>query len=133
MSNILICVFPAPGHVNPMLAVAAHLKNVGHQIVFNTGEVFGDRIEALDIPFAPMNDYLDRILASCGVVKKLTRPCLDACSLLPDRFFQFTAAAFEFLRSDLPDKIEFVGSIDRRFLKLASPVDALRHYRLQLS
>jgi MGT family glycosyltransferase len=239
--NILICATPAPGHVNPMVSVASHLKELGHHIIFTTGSLFRDRIEALDISFvpltgvanydyrqmdvafperqaiqpgleqiiydfkhifgdaiplqhdgiqqimatshidliltdvmflgvlplllksqelrppiigcgvipmgltsqdvsllspatsspsnreqnqrenqqfveifAPVNDYLDRILASCGVTKKLPRPCLDACYLSPDRFFQFTAAAFEFPRSDLPDTIEFVGSVSPR-------------------
>ena len=32
---------------------------------------------------------------------------------MPDRFFQLTAAAFEFPRSDLPDQIEFVGLVSQ--------------------
>lgn len=53
MSHILICVTPVPGSVNPMLAVAAYLQAVGHSIIFNTGAVFRDRIEASGIPFVP--------------------------------------------------------------------------------
>lgn len=54
MKHILICASPAPGHVNPMLSVASHLKEMGHHIIFNTGSVFHNRIEALDIPFVPL-------------------------------------------------------------------------------
>jgi MGT family glycosyltransferase len=238
MKNILICASPAPGHVNPMLSVASHLKELGHHIIFNTGSLFRDRIEALDIPFVPLtgaanydyrqieaafperqtippgleqlihdfkyafgsaispqydsiqqitatspidiilvdvmfwgvlplllkpqerrplimgcgvipmflisqdvsplspatssasnreqnqrenqqliemfspvNDHIDRVLASCGVTKKLPCSCWDIGYVMTDHFFQFTAAAFEFPRSDLPDTIEFVGSV----------------------
>lgn len=237
MSHILICVTPVPGSVNPMLAVAAYLQAVGHSIIFNTGAVFRDRIEASGIPFVPftglanydyrqlettfpdrqtlqsgseqlifdfkhlfgdvipeqyrgiqqilatspvdliltdinfwgtlplllcarelrpliigcgvspvllssqdvsllslttfapnhrdrhhkdrqefieicsiVNDYLDNVLVSCGAAK-LPALFLDVGYILPDRFFQFTATAFEFPRSDLPDTIEFVGAI----------------------
>jgi MGT family glycosyltransferase len=231
MSHILICVTPVPGSVNPMLAVAAYLQAVGHSIIFNTGAVFRDRIEASGIPFVPftglanydyrqlettfpdrqtlqsgseqlifdfkhlfgdvipeqdrgiqqilatspvdliltdisfwgtlplllgarelrpliigcgvspvllssqdvsllslttsapnhrdlnrrdrqenVNDYLDNVLVSCGAAK-LPAFFLDVGYILPDRFFQFTATAFEFPRSDLPDTIEFVGAI----------------------
>jgi UDP:flavonoid glycosyltransferase YjiC (YdhE family) len=54
MSHILVCATPALGHVNPLIPVASHLKELGHQIVFNTGSVFRDSIEALDIPFVPL-------------------------------------------------------------------------------
>jgi MGT family glycosyltransferase len=239
MKHILICATPAPGHVNPMLTVASHLKDLGHHIIFNTGEVFRAQIEALDIPFipltgvanydyrlestfrdrqtlagleqiihdfkhifgdsiptqchaiqqiiatspvdliladvmfwgtlplllqpqelrpliigcgvlpmflisqdvsplspatssasnreqnkrenqqliemfSPVNDHIDRILASCRATKKLPCSCWDIGYVMIDHFFQFTAAAFEFPRSDLPDKIEFVGSVNPR-------------------
>jgi MGT family glycosyltransferase len=241
MKNILICATPAPGHVNPMLSVASHLKKLGHHIIFNTGSLFRDRIEALDIPFvsltgsadydyrqintdfpdrqaiapgieqiihdykyglgsaippqydaiqqilaadpidvilvdvmfwgilplllkpqqprppivgfgvlpmllmsqdvsplpvatssasnreqnqrenqqliemfSPVNEHVERVLASCGVTEKLPCSCWDLSYLITDHFFQLTAAAFEFPRSDLPDTIEFVGAVSPR-------------------
>ena len=33
--TILICSTPAPGHVNPMLTVARHLRAAGYRVIFN--------------------------------------------------------------------------------------------------
>ena len=49
--SILIAVTPAPGHVNPMLAIACHLRDRGHSIIFNTAEVFRRQIETSNLRF----------------------------------------------------------------------------------
>ena len=41
--SILITVTPTPGHVSPMLAIACHLRDQGHSIIFNTADVFQKR------------------------------------------------------------------------------------------
>jgi MGT family glycosyltransferase len=54
LSHILVCSVPNPGHVGPMLNVAAHLKGIGHDVTFNTSEHFRSRVESADIRFAPL-------------------------------------------------------------------------------
>ena len=54
LSHILVCAVPNPGHVGPMLAVAQHLKGVGHDVTLNTSDVFRDRIESAGIRFVPL-------------------------------------------------------------------------------
>jgi MGT family glycosyltransferase len=53
--RILFTVTPIPGHIDPMLAIASHLRDQGHRIVFNTGTVFRKRVESLGLAFAPLN------------------------------------------------------------------------------
>lgn len=57
MSNILVATMPAPGHVNPMLAGACHLRDRGHRILFNTGEVFRRQIESARLEFIPFTGF----------------------------------------------------------------------------
>ncbi len=64
MSNILICAFPNPGHVTPMLSVGLHLADLGHIVTFHTGEVFHSQVETTGLRFAGMTgranvDYRD--------------------------------------------------------------------------
>ena len=64
MSNILICAFPNPGHVTPMLSVGFHLASLGHTVTFHTGEVFRSQVETTGLRFAAMTgnanlDYRD--------------------------------------------------------------------------
>ena len=64
MSNILICAFPNPGHVTPMLSVGLHLAGLGHTVTFHTGEVFRSQVETTRLRFAGMTgranvDYKD--------------------------------------------------------------------------
>ena len=54
MSHILVCAVPNPGHVGPMLSVAMHLKEIGHDITFNTSEYFRGQVESAGIRFASM-------------------------------------------------------------------------------
>lgn len=55
--SILIAVTPAPGHVNPMLAIACHLRDRGHSIIFNTAEVFRRQVEAANLRFVPFEGF----------------------------------------------------------------------------
>ncbi|ADV81938.1 glycosyltransferase [Terriglobus saanensis] len=54
MSNILVSVTPAPGHVNPLLLIAEHLSKQGHEVTFNTAEIFREKAEAAGLNFAPL-------------------------------------------------------------------------------
>ena len=54
MSNILICAFPNPGHVTPMLSVGLHLSGLGHTVTFHTGEIFRSQVETAGLQFAGM-------------------------------------------------------------------------------
>ena len=53
--SILIAVTPAPGHVNPMLTIACHLRDRGHSIIFNTAEIFRSQVEGANLRFVPFN------------------------------------------------------------------------------
>ena len=52
--SILIAVTPAPGHVNPMLAIACYLRDRGYSIIFNTAEAFRRQVEAANLRFVPL-------------------------------------------------------------------------------
>jgi MGT family glycosyltransferase len=54
LSNILICAFPNPGHVTPMLSVGLHLAGLGHTVTFHTGELFRRQVEAAGLRFTAM-------------------------------------------------------------------------------
>jgi MGT family glycosyltransferase len=54
LSNILICAFPNPGHVTPMLSVGLHLSGLGHTVTFHTGEIFRSQVETTGLRFAGM-------------------------------------------------------------------------------
>jgi MGT family glycosyltransferase len=54
LSNILICAFPNPGHVTPLLSVGLHLEGVGHTVTFHTGEIFRRQVETAGLRFTEM-------------------------------------------------------------------------------
>lgn len=54
MTNILVTVTPTPGHVTPMLAIACHLRDRGHSIIFNTADVFREQVESEGLRFVPL-------------------------------------------------------------------------------
>jgi UDP:flavonoid glycosyltransferase YjiC (YdhE family) len=76
-----------------MLAVAQHLKSVGHDVTFHTSENFRGKMESSGVRFVTMHFFVD---------------CMY---LLPDMFLQFTAEAFEYPRSDMPETVRFIGPI----------------------
>jgi MGT family glycosyltransferase len=53
MSRILLSVTPAPGHVNPLILIAEHLSKRGHHVLFNTAEIFREKVEAAGLNFVP--------------------------------------------------------------------------------
>ena len=59
MAHILVAASPAPGHVNPMLAVAQHLSSVGHSITFLSGKLFHDQAAASGFRFVPLSGKAD--------------------------------------------------------------------------
>ena len=54
MTHILLTATPTPGHIEPMLATACHLRDCGHSVLFNTAEVFRHNVESQGIRFAPL-------------------------------------------------------------------------------
>jgi MGT family glycosyltransferase len=58
--------------------------------------------------FRSVHDQIDSFMKSYGV-SPMPYFFVDCMYLLPDIFLQFTAEAFEFPRSDMPDNIRFVG------------------------
>jgi UDP:flavonoid glycosyltransferase YjiC (YdhE family) len=54
MTTILFCVTPTPGHVNPLLLIAKHLRSRGHTILFQCADVFQRQIEAAGLQFTPL-------------------------------------------------------------------------------
>jgi MGT family glycosyltransferase len=58
--------------------------------------------------FKPVGDLMDSIMEPYGV-PPMPHFFADCMYLLPDIFLQFTAEALEFTRSDMPDRIRFIG------------------------
>lgn len=54
MSRILVSVTPLVGHVGPMIAVAAFLSMQGHDVIFNTSDLFREKVEAAGLHFLPL-------------------------------------------------------------------------------
>ncbi|MBR1159669.1 glycosyltransferase [Bradyrhizobium elkanii] len=52
--KILVASVPAPGHVNPMLAITRILKADGHEVAFHTGAGFEARVTASGARFLPL-------------------------------------------------------------------------------
>lgn len=51
MSRILVAVTPLAGHVKPMLPVAQQLLRDGHQVFFQTADIFSAQVEAAGLHF----------------------------------------------------------------------------------
>jgi MGT family glycosyltransferase len=60
--------------------------------------------------FQPVGDYIDSVMEPYGV-PPMPHFFVDCMYLLPDMFLQFTAEAFEFPRSDMPDTVRFIGPL----------------------
>lgn len=54
MSDILFCVTPTPGHVNPLLLIATHLRTHGHSVLFQSSGVFQEVVEAAGLEFTTL-------------------------------------------------------------------------------
>jgi UDP:flavonoid glycosyltransferase YjiC (YdhE family) len=54
MSRILVAVTPLAGHVKPMLPVAQQLVRDGHQVFFQTADIFSTQVEDAGLQFLPL-------------------------------------------------------------------------------
>jgi MGT family glycosyltransferase len=54
MSKILVAAAPLAGHAGPMLIIAEFLRKRGHNVLFNTSDLFRERAEACDLRFVPL-------------------------------------------------------------------------------
>jgi MGT family glycosyltransferase len=77
--------------------------------------------EQVRTQFRPIAEDMKRMMHACGA-PPLPHFFLDGMYILPDVFLQFTAEAFEFPRSDMPDTIRFAGPLlPRRSVKFEEP------------
>jgi MGT family glycosyltransferase len=60
--------------------------------------------------FQPAGDHMDSVMERYGV-PPMPHFFVDCMYLLPDMFLQFTAEAFEYPRSDMPETVRFIGPI----------------------
>jgi MGT family glycosyltransferase len=67
-------------------------------------------IQRIHTTFQPVGDYIDSVMEPYGV-PSMPHFFVDCMYLLPDMFLQFTAEAFEFPRSDMPDTVRFIGPL----------------------
>ncbi len=64
--KIVLSTFGSLGDIHPMLALAIELRGRGHEIIFNTLEVYREKIDALRFEFYPLRPDInpdDRDLA----------------------------------------------------------------------
>lgn len=54
MSRILFAATPLTGHVNPLIPIAQRLVDDGHEVFFQTSDIFSTRIEAAGSRFLPL-------------------------------------------------------------------------------
>ena len=77
--------------------------------------------QRIQAKFQPVNDHMNSIIRTYGV-PPMPDFFIDCMYLLPDLFLQFTAEAFEFPRSDMPDTIRFIGPLPpRRSVEFTEP------------
>ncbi len=55
MANILGASTPAPGRINPMLAIARYLSSVGYSIIFLSAILLRDQRITLNFRFVPFS------------------------------------------------------------------------------
>ncbi len=59
MAKIVLATFGSLGDLHPMIALGIELRRRGHEIVFNTLEVYREKMDALEFEFHPMRPDLD--------------------------------------------------------------------------
>jgi UDP:flavonoid glycosyltransferase YjiC (YdhE family) len=59
MAKIVLSTFGSLGDLHPMMALGIELRRRGHEIAFNTLEVYREKIGALSFEFHPMRPDLD--------------------------------------------------------------------------
>jgi UDP:flavonoid glycosyltransferase YjiC (YdhE family) len=88
--KILIASTPATGHLNPLLAIGRVLIAEGHELVFLSGSVLRDRIEAIGATFHALPDGADFDLRSFDEAApelKTMAPGLDWLRVALQRLF----------------------------------------------
>jgi len=73
--KIVLATFGSLGDLHPMIALGIELRGRGHEIVFNTLEVYREKMGALDFEFYPMRPNLNP-----ETDKELAREIMDAKS-----------------------------------------------------
>ena len=73
--KIVLATFGSLGDLHPMIALGIELRGRGHEIVFNTLEVYQEKMGALDFEFYPMRPNLNP-----ETDKELAREIMDAKS-----------------------------------------------------
>jgi MGT family glycosyltransferase len=79
-------------------------------ITLEDRQQIAEEIQRIHATFQPVGDYIDSIMEAYGV-PSMPHFFVDCMYLLPDMFLQFTAEAFEFPRSDMPDTVRFIGPL----------------------
>ena len=83
--KIVLATFGSLGDLHPMIALGVELRKRGHEIVFNTLEVYREKMDALAFEFYPMRPDLDpekdrelarEIMDAKGGTEKLLREIL---------------------------------------------------------
>ena len=74
MAKIVLATFGSLGDLHPMIALGTELRRRGHQIVFNTLEVYREKMDALSFEFYPMRPDMN------PDDKQLAREIMDAKS-----------------------------------------------------
>lgn len=59
MARYLLAATALPGHVQPLLAVARHLRAAGHQVCFHTASAFRAQVERTGAVFEPFEADID--------------------------------------------------------------------------
>jgi rhamnosyltransferase subunit B len=59
MARIVLSTFGSLGDLHPMIALGIELRKRGHEIVFNTLEVYREKMDALQFPFLPLRPDVD--------------------------------------------------------------------------
>ncbi|WP_213804209.1 nucleotide disphospho-sugar-binding domain-containing protein [Granulicella sp. dw_53] len=89
MAQILVCSVPNPGHVNSMLTIGGRLAALDHKILFHTGELFRNEVEARGLKFVGLSgkaNYDYRIFPD----RSLLPPGLERLNLIREAVFSDT-------------------------------------------
>ena len=89
--KVLIASFPAPGHLNPLLAVANILSKHNHEVVVQTASELRSMVEAAGVPFIPeppeTNSFAD-LIAHLELPERQTKnPSLEMAAFSMEYYF----------------------------------------------
>ncbi|WP_194836571.1 glycosyltransferase [Nocardia sp. XZ_19_369] len=103
MARYLVAVSPIPGHVAPMLAVAANLRRRGHEVRMLTGAAFRDTIAAQGLPCSVLtaDAAVTRSAPATGGPPNLIRRWRTGRSELRSGFLDPIVAQFRALTAEL--------------------------------